>query len=1057
MKVGAVDIGPTEEPFDAASDGHPPGSGRPSAVEYAAQERADQGTRARPRHRKPRKAGKKRRLVARGIWWVFANAVSSRMGTVVIGLVLAGMMSPQEFGVFAVTIVALLALSSLDLFGVRQAIVTWRSDPSEIAPTGMAISLASGALIYAGCYIAAPLFAASMGAPGAAVGVIRILGLNVLFNALAASSAGIIQRRSPRAVKVLVDQADNWVGVVATIALAATGHGLMSVAVGRISGAAASTILCLVFAPGALRIGFKREKARAILRAGLPLAGASVLMFAVTNADQIVIGHFLSPSALGYYVLALCLASWPIALCSQPVRDTAPAAFARFRLGARVAGSAFLSSANLLACITVPICLVISGFAGNLVQAGYGPAWAPAGHVLVWLAPLAVLRVIYELTYSFVAARAAGIALTLQFLFFIVLVPALVTGVLWKGIVGVGMAGVAVGALFLVPTYLYEVARNGIRPRVLAARFTAWLATVAAIGSIAFVVRRYSLPGGQVYLVIAVVAVLAVMGLLVYRMRAVLKAVRGASIGTGLRQATAGISSVLAPVYEPSPRPALTFVAPTPSPATEPGSDELSDLGSKVKSGAKWSTINTVVLRIANFSVGVLLARTVFGPTAFGLYAVSQVILAVLLSMNELGVSLAIVRWEGDVRDFAPTVFTLSVASSVIFYGALFVTAPLLASLLGSPHATSMIRILSLCVVVDGLACVSLALLTRTFAQGRMMLANSVTFIVTTGITCWLAFSGHGPISFAWGSVAGVTAGLIVATIAAPFIVLPGWNARQARELLRFGLPLAGASLLVLAVFNVDSAITGALLGSAALGLYQLAFNISSWPSRSISETFRRISFAGFSRVADSAEFLADAFVRAFGLVVACTIPPCVLLATLAEPLIRLIYGPRWTGAAQVLIWLAILGLLRVVYDLIYDFLAAAGKRPSLLAVQGWWLAALIPVLLIGARDHGIVGVGAGHVLVAGLLVGPAFLWVMSRSGVKVRSILVVCLRPFLGGILMIAICEFVLRFLGEGLVGVAVAVVAGLAIYLPVIFPMRALLRRSGAGRPALDEVRTA
>ena len=129
------------------------------------------------------------------------------------------------------------------------------------------------------------------------------------------------------------------------------------------------------------------------------------------------------------------------------------------------------------------------------------------------------------------------------------------------------------------------------------------------------------------------------------------------------------------------------------------------------------------------------------------------------------------------------------------------------------------------------------------------------------------------------------------------------------------------------------------------------------------------MSFAGFSRVAHSAEFLADAFVRAFGLVMACTVPACVLLATLAEPLIRLVYGPRWTAAAQVLIWLAILGLLRVAYDLIYDFLAAAGKRPSLLAVQGWWLAALIPVLLIGARDHGIVGVGAGHVVVAGPLV----------------------------------------------------------------------------------------
>jgi PST family polysaccharide transporter len=305
--------------------------------------------------------------------------------------------------------------------------------------------------------------------------------------------------------------------------------------------------------------------------------------------------------------------------------------------------------------------------------------------------------------------------------------------------------------------------------------------------------------------------------------------------------------------------------------------------------------------------------------------------------------------------------------------------------------------------------------------------------------------------------VAGVSVGLIVVTILAPFVVLPGWNATQARELLRFGLPLAGASLLVLAVFNVDSAIVGAVRGAVALGLYQLAFNISSWPSRSISEIIRRVSFAGFSRVAHSPELLADSFVRAFGLVVACTVPACALLAALAEPLVRLIYGPRWTAAAQVLVWLAILGLLRVLYDLIYDCLAAAGRRPSLLIVQGWWLATLIPVLLVGARTHGIVGVGIGHVLVAGLLVCPAFLWALSRCGIKVRSILAVCLRPFLGGILMTAICELALRFLGEGLAGFAVGAVAGLAAYLLVVFPMRALLRPSGAGPSVLDEVRAA
>ena len=111
---------------------------------------------------------------------------------------------------------------------------------------------------------------------------------------------------------------------------------------------------------------------------------------------------------------------------------------------------------------------------------------------------------------------------------------------------------------------------------------------------------------------------------------------------------------------------------------------------------------------------GVVLARTVFGPEAFGLYAVSQVILAVLLSANEMGVSLAIVRWDGDVRAFAGTVFTLSVASSSPCFTDSCTIAPFarqpagFSRRHGHDQGTEPMRL------IDGLACVPLALLTRS-------------------------------------------------------------------------------------------------------------------------------------------------------------------------------------------------------------------------------------------------------------------------------------------------------------------------------------------------------
>ncbi|HTW12500.1 MAG TPA: oligosaccharide flippase family protein, partial [Solirubrobacteraceae bacterium] len=456
------------------------------------------------------------------------------------------------------------------------------------------------------------------------------------------------------------------------------------------------------------------------------------------------------------------------------------------------------------------------------------------------------------------------------------------------------------------------------------------------------------------------------------------------------------------------------------------------DLESRVRGGTKWSMLNSVILRGASFLVGVALARTVFGPAAWGLYAISQLVLAVLLSVNELGISAAIVRWEGDVRSYARTVVTLSLIASGLMYAALYAAAPTLAHMLAAPAATRMLRVLCICVIIDALYAVPFALLNREFAQGRRMVVDTVNFVVGTGVTIWLAYTGYGVMSFAWGALAGCVVGLIVCTAAAPYVVMPGWNTSHARRLLKFGLPLAGANLFTWGVLNVDAAIVGATLGAVMLGLYQLAFNIAAWPVTTLSLGVQRVSFAGFSRVADAGEAFADGFNRGLSALLAVTVPICVLLATFAAPLIRAVYGERWVPAAGALSLLALLGLMRTAFVLINSCIAAADRRSALMGIQGVWLAVLIPVLLVGARLKGITGVSAGHVVVAAVVVAPASLWILARSGVPAASVARACLRPAVGGALMAGASLLVIHLTGGSVAGLAAALAAGVAVYLP-------------------------
>jgi PST family polysaccharide transporter len=478
------------------------------------------------------------------------------------------------------------------------------------------------------------------------------------------------------------------------------------------------------------------------------------------------------------------------------------------------------------------------------------------------------------------------------------------------------------------------------------------------------------------------------------------------------------------------------------------GAADEPELGTKVKRAVRWSLLNTIIIRVGTFVTGIILARGLLTPLDWGLYATGMVALSVLLSANEMGVSLALIRWTRDVREFAPTVLTLSAGFSVLLYAALFVGAKPVANILGSPEAENVLRVLCLSVVIDGIACVPASVLTREFAQGKRLFIDFANFAVGTGVTLVMAYRGDGAMSFAWGGVAGNAVALVGVAIAAPGFLKPGWDWEQAKELLRFGAPLAGASLFVLAMLSTDSAVIGVMLGPVSLGLYRIAFNMSSWPVRTISEATRRVSFAGFSRAGETAQEMAAGFNKGLSPLLLAAVLPCALLGALPEPVVQTVYGREWDAAAQALRFLAVLGLLRIMFELCYDFLVAAGKRRTLLVVQGWWLAALIPALIIGAKVDDISGVGAGHCIVAGVLVSPAFLVALRSAGVPLAGVFRTMARPALGGVVVVVVSLTVHKALGDSFLSLAAAGLAATAAYAVTAVPPALLKRLAGAVR---------
>lgn len=411
------------------------------------------------------------------------NAFVTRLGTIGIGIALARLLGPEEFGTYAVAFVALIAVLSFNELGVSLAVVRWPGDPKAIAGTVTTISTVCSVFLFVGSYFAAPFFSAAMGNPEATE-VVRLLAVCIVFNGLVATPAALLQRNFRQGQRMAIDQVNVWLGAGVSLVLVIAGMGAMSLAVGRVLASIVSAVLFIVFSPLPYRFGFSMESARQLLAFGLPLAGASLVVFGVGYVDQLIAGAMLGPVTLGLYVMAINMAGWPASLLSQPLRSVAPAMFARLQDRPGDMRASLLSLLGALAAVLLPICAVMMGCAVALVTLVYGNEWAPAGLALVSLAPLMALRILHELFYDYLVVLGLSVSIfTVQLLALLGLIPALVVGAQVGGMPGLAAAPVAVALLVTTPLYMRALRRARVSVREVAGRLALPVTAAAITGA----------------------------------------------------------------------------------------------------------------------------------------------------------------------------------------------------------------------------------------------------------------------------------------------------------------------------------------------------------------------------------------------------------------------------------------------------------------------------------------------------------------------------------------------------------------------------------------------
>lgn len=451
------------------------------------------------------------RQAGRGLRWSLIGTFLAKIGSFAMGLVLARLLAPADFGVYAIALAATSVLMHINDVGLIAATVQWRGKLADMAPTATTMAALFGIAIYGLFWLAAPSFAAAAGNRSAAP-VVQILTLVIVIDGLTAVRSAALMRTFQQGKLILATSAGLAVNAVIAIGLAASGAGAFSFAWGQLAGAFVTGVFVVIFARVPVHFGFDREIARKLIRYGGPLALSLGIEAVIMNVQFAIVGRLTGAAALGFFLLAFNVSSWAQTILGTAIRYVSVAGFSRLSEHDDEALSAGVQrTMPLLVLVVAPIVALTSVLAVPLVALLYGGAWAPAGPVLRILVGLTLVRMVTGLAMdALMGAGATRASLWVNVGWAVALIPALWAATELDGIRGAAFAQTGIGLLVAVPLAALALRRARVDLAPIGPALVRPLLAAGLAAAVTIAVARFAGPQPLVQLLLAGTAGVAV-------------------------------------------------------------------------------------------------------------------------------------------------------------------------------------------------------------------------------------------------------------------------------------------------------------------------------------------------------------------------------------------------------------------------------------------------------------------------------------------------------------------------------------------------------------------
>lgn len=386
--------------------------------------------------------------------WRAAATVTTTIVQVAQLAVLARLLPPSDFGVFALVIVVVGFAQTLSDVGVGNAIIHRPRPTREQLSSLFWLNAAGGLAIALLAAAAAPFVAGFYSMPEVEVLLLWSAPVFVL-TALGQQSRALMEKDFRFAYLAKVEVAAVTAGALASVLFALAGHGVLSLVWGQMLTAALRAV-CFA-ARGWAELGLPQLRLRrsdldGFLGFGLWQTGERIAGYFANNLDKVLIGKLLGPGPLGLYAVARDIVARPIQTLNPIVTKVAFPVFSRVQDDDARLRRGYLKVIRVIAFVTFPVYLGLFAVADLAIPLLLGPDWIPAVPVFRVLVLAGAFKSLSNPLTSLLLAKGQA-----RLSFWLAVLSGLASALAIALGAGMGPVGIALGLLVVVLAVMHPV------------------------------------------------------------------------------------------------------------------------------------------------------------------------------------------------------------------------------------------------------------------------------------------------------------------------------------------------------------------------------------------------------------------------------------------------------------------------------------------------------------------------------------------------------------------------------------------------------------------------